>query len=244
MTDWAGLTWPEVAEAVERQPVALLPFGAVEEHGPHLPLGTDVLAADGLAERLANTAGLLRLPTVPYGQVWSLEHFPGSLSVRDETLVALVTDLAGGLSRAGVRGIVLFSAHLGNAAALRKAARTLAETGGLPAIALTYPGLAEVAKEVRESADSHPSIMHADEIETSVLLALAPDHVRMDRAVTEYPVYPQDFDAAPVRWDTVSRSGVFGDATAATPGKGERVVDHVVRTAADLIAGWRKRVGV
>jgi creatinine amidohydrolase len=240
--NWADLTWPEVAEAVRARPYALLPFGAVEEHGPHLPLGTDWYAADTLADRVAESAGLLRLPTVPYGQVWSLAHFPGSLSVSDATLVALVTDLAAGLRRWGVRGLVLFSAHLGNAAALRQATRTLADRDGYPAIALTYPGLAEVAAEVREAPPSHPGIMHADELETSVMLALHPDRVDMARATAEYPDYPADFDVTAVRWDTVSKTGVFGDATRATAGKGERIVDHVVRTATALVHSWRERI--
>jgi creatinine amidohydrolase len=243
VTAWAGLRWPEVRDATARQPVALLPFGAVEEHGPHLPLGTDIIAADGLADRICAAAGLLRLPTMPYGQVWSLAHFPGSLTVRDELLVGLITDVADGLARAGVRGLVLLSAHLGNAAALRAASRALADSGGLPALALAYPGLDQVAASVSESPRSHPSIMHADELETSVMLALDPDSVDMDRAVSEYPKYPPDFGSAPARWDTLSDSGVFGDATAATPEKGERIVDHVVATACAIIDAWRTRTG-
>lgn len=84
--------------------------------------------------------------------------------------------------------------------------------------------------------------MHADELETSIMLALHPDRVRMDDAVAEYPEYPPHFDAAAVRWDTVSDSGVFGDATAATPAKGEALVSRVVDTAASLISDWKKVV--
>ena len=242
MTRWQDLTWPEVADTVARTPFALLPFGAIEEHGPHLPLGTDALAAGSLASRIAAEADLIELPVMPYGQVWSLEHFDGSLSVSDATLVSLVVELAEGLERVGVRGVVLLSAHLGNAAALKKAARALEERGGIPAIALTYPGLAAVAAQVREAPESHPAIMHADELETSIMLALHGDSVQMDKAVAEYPEYPAHFDFGAVRWDTVSDSGVFGDATRATREKGEAIVDHVVATAAQLIAGWKGEV--
>jgi creatinine amidohydrolase len=241
--DWAGLRWPEVESATAGRPVALLPFGAVEEHGPHLPLGTDIVVADALADRICAAAGLLRLPTMPYGQVWSLAHFPGSLTVRDELLVGLITDLADGLRRGGVTGLVLFTAHLGNVAALRAASRALADAGGLPAIALAYPGLDEIAGKVSESPRSHPSIMHADELETSVMLAVDPDSVDMNRAVAEYPDYPPDFGLAASRWDTLSTSGVFGDATAASAEKGEAIIGHVVDRARELIAAWRERVG-
>lgn len=243
MTRWSDLTWPEVRAAVDREPWALLCLGAVEEHGPHLPLGTDAFAAEEFSARLSAAAGLIELPVLPYGQVWSLARFDGSLSVSDTTLVALIVDLADGLAQAGVRGLVLFSAHLGNAAAMKAATRALEERDGLPAIALTYPGLAAVAAEVAQSPRSHPSIMHADELETSIMLALREDVVRMDRAVREYPDYPADFDVAPVRWDAISETGVFGDATAATAAKGQRIVDHVVATAADLITAWKDRVG-
>jgi creatinine amidohydrolase len=180
---------------------------------------------------------------MPYGQVWSLAHFPGSLSVRDEVLIGLVTDLADGLCRGGVTGLVLFTAHLGNVAALRAATRALAEGGGPHAIALAYPGLEQIAASVSDSPRSHPSIMHADELETSVMLALHPESVDMDLAVAEYPEYPPDFGMTPSRWDTLSRSGVFGDATAASAEKGGQIVEYVVAAACEIIAAWRGRVG-
>jgi creatinine amidohydrolase len=243
MRSWADLHWPDVGDATRAGSVALLPFGAVEEHGPHLPLGTDIDLAAALADHICEAAGLIRLPTMPYGQVWSLARFPGSLSVRDEILVGLITDLADGLRRGGVTGLVLFTAHLGNVTALRTATRALADTGGLPAIALAYPGLEQVADEVRDSPRSHPSIMHADELETSLMLALHPEKVDPDRAVAEYPEYPPDFGVAPIRWDTLSRSGVFGDATAASAEKGTKIVEQVVATACEIIQAWRDRIG-
>lgn len=242
VTRWADLAWTGIEEAVRRQPVVLLPLGAIEEHGPHLAVGADWFAADALGELLAAEADLMLMPTLPYGQVWSLEHFPGSLSVRDDTLVALICDIARGLRASGVQGLALLSAHLGNSDVMKTVARTLHEQDVLPVIALTYPGLAEIEREIADSPRSHPSIMHADELETSVLLALAPDHVDMTQAAADYPEYPSDFDVAPIRWDTISVSGVFGDPTVATIEKGERIVTHVVRTAAALIKDWRERV--
>lgn len=242
MSEWGALSWPDVAGAVADRPVAILPFGAIEEHGPHLPLDTDVVLADALAERIAAAAHLLRLPTIPLGQVWSLAHFPGSLSVSDDTLVSIVCELASGLARNGVRAVVLLTAHLGNVAALRSASRRLAEQQSLPALALAYPGLREAASEVREAAESHPSIMHADELETSMMLAVAPERVTMERAVAEYPLYPPHFESAPIRWDTFNRSGVFGDATAASAEKGEQLLQFVTKAAAETIASWRAEV--
>jgi creatinine amidohydrolase len=242
MSDWGALSWPAVADAVRERPLALLPFGAIEEHGPHLPLDTDVVLADALAERIAAASGLLRLPTIPLGQVWSLARFPGSLSVSDHTLVSIVADLAPGLARNGVRGLVLLTAHLGNVAALHAASRLLSERELLPALVVAYPGLREAGAEVREAPESHPSIMHADELETSMMLAVAPERVDMDRAVAEYPVYPPHFGSAPIRWDALDRSGVFGDATASTAEKGERLLELITAAAGEMIDSWREEV--
>lgn len=242
VTRWAEIAWPDIEDAVRRQPVVLLPLGAIEEHGPHLAVGADWYAADALAERVAAAADLILMPALPYGQVWSLERFAGSLSVSDEVLVALICEIARGLKTAGVEGLVLLSAHLGNVTAMKTAARALHEEGVLPAISLTYPGLEEVEREIAETPRSHPTIMHADELETSIMLALTPERVDMGRARAEYPEYPADFDVAPIYWDEVCTSGVFGDPTAASAEKGERLVEHVVKSAAELIAAWRERV--
>ena len=107
---------------------------------------------------------------------------------------------------------------------------------------MAYPGLSTIIPQVNEAPQSHPAIMHSDEIETSIMLHLREQCVQMDKAVREYPIYPAHFDNAPVRWDTVSSTGVFGDATAATADKGERVVEHVVGVARGIIEQWKAAV--
>lgn len=242
MKRWQDLTWPEVSSVVSERPIALLPLGAIEEHGPHLPLGTDAFTAGSFASMICETADIIELPVMPYGQVWSLEHFEGSLSVSDETLISMIVELTQGLERAGIKGVVLMSTHLGNAAAIKKASRVLAEKGSISALALTYPGLATISARVREAEESHPEIMHADEIETSIMLSLHPSYVQMNLAVAEYPEYPTSFNAEAIRWNTLSDSGVFGDATAATEEKGEILVEHVLEAAVSLIEGWKKAI--
>lgn len=238
-TRWQDLSWTDVPHVVDTQPIAILPLGAIEQHGPHLPLNTDVLAAQSLAERVAREAKLVLLPALTYGPVWSLSRFPGSLSIRETTFVQLVCEIAQSLSQSKVRGLVLLSGHLGNANAARQAARQLEEERVLPCLYLTYPGLSQVSEQVRTSPQSHPHIVHADEIETSILLSLAPEAVRMERAVDEYPTYPPHFDYAPLKWDEVSKTGVFGGATSATREKGDEIVNAVVSSALSAIRSWR-----
>ena len=149
--EWAGLTWEEAERAVQRQAFAVLPLGAIEEHGPHMTLGADCRAADVFAARLAAETGCILLPTIPYGQVWSLKGFPGSLTIRTETLVALLIDLCNSLETRGFKGVVAVTGHLGNLAGMKSASRNLYDAGGIPLLSLFYPGLDEIAAKVCES---------------------------------------------------------------------------------------------
>jgi len=235
MIDWARLTWPEAQAAAARMPVAILPTGAIEAHGPHMTLEADNRAADALARRLAERTGAVLLPLLPYGQVWSLSRFPGSLSISNETLKALICDLGRSLAGQGFAVLAIVNGHLGNATALKEAARALYGQVPLRVLHLFYPGLHEAATGVLERPRSHPAIVHADELETSLLLDLAPECVQMEKAVAEYPEYPPDFDVTPQYWDGVCRSGVFGDATAATQAKGEHILAAVLERMVALV---------
>ena len=235
LVEWGRLTWPEAREAVTAMPAALLPIGAVEQHGPHMTLAADALAAESLGRLLAQRTGAILLPTLPYGQVWSLSSFPGSLSISNDTLQRVLVDLVSALGRQGFRAVVLLSGHLGNMTAMKEAAREVFTRGGPKTYFLFYPGLSEAAAGVIESAPSHGGLMHADETETSLLLALAPEAVHLERAVAEYPNYPPDFDVTPYMWEAVCSSGVFGDATLASAEKGQRLVSGVLERTVPLI---------
>lgn len=235
VVEWGRLTWPEARAAVAAMPVALLPIGAVEQHGPHMTLSSDSLAAGALGRLIAERTGVVLLPTLPYGQVWSLSSFPGSLSISNHTLQRVLVDLVSALGRQRFKAVVLLSGHLGNMTAMKEAARDVFTAGGPKTYYLFYPGLSEAAAGVTESRRSHGTIVHADEMETSLLLALAPEAVHMERAVAEYPDYPPDFDVTPYLWDAVCSSGVFGDATAASAEKGRRLVDAVLKRTVPLI---------
>ncbi len=242
---WSDYSTDEIGAEIAALPVAILPLGAVEEHGPHLPIGTDNIAAAALAERLAARTGCLLLPTLNYGQVWSLARFPGSLTLREETLRNVLTDLAEALFAQGVRGLMLLSGHLGNLSAMRASARVLHDR--LPALAVqavAYPGLAEVAAGIAESPQWHPGYIHAEEIETSLVLALAPGRVRMERARREYPPLPPDFSVSAVQWDELGEglSGVFGDATAASQAKGKAILARYEERLVGLAEALKARV--
>ncbi|WAH36362.1 creatininase family protein [Alicyclobacillus dauci] len=240
--EWGNLTWPEFVKARKTTNIAVLPIGAIEEHGPHLPLNTDNVAADAFARLVCGQTGAFLLPTMPLGQVWSLKRFPGSLTISNDTLKAIIRDLSESLQMQAIKGLILISGHLGNMAALKEAAREVQESLQFPVMYLFYPSLNEASKGVMEAPTSHPSIVHADELETSILLSLRPDVVKMDRAVREYPDYPADFDVVPTFWDEVNESGVFGDATMASKEKGDAIMRRVVDKAVELVEHFKKAV--
>ncbi|MBK8084816.1 MAG: creatininase family protein [Devosia sp.] len=243
MLDAATAAWQDVDAAIKAGLVAVLPVGAVEQHGPHLPLLTDTILATGVARRIAEGCSGLLLPAIAYGDAWTAEGWAGTLSLSPETLRLTVLDLGRGLRRMGVRGLVTLNGHFGNREPIALAARGLAEAG-FPVLHLDYPRLEAIAAEVVESKPAGPGFYHADEVETSMLLALAPDSVHLDRARPEYPELPELFGVEPMQLSTFNRTGVFGDPRPATAEKGERLIGAIVAESLRLIEIWRAKWGI
>ena len=238
-TDITGLNDSEMEAALAERPVLVLPIGAVESHGDHLPAGTDNLLAARLSEELAGTVAgappLLRLPVLPFGQVWSLGDAPGSFGVSNETVTRTIVEIALSAKAKGLKTMVVVNAHLGNAIAIREAQRIAKEEGFVIAN-FFYPGAEAVIASQREKPEAHASYMHACEIETSYMLHLAPGHVAMDKAIANYPVFPPDFAYVPYRWTEFSQSPVLGDARAATAEKGRIILEAVLADMAKQVA--------
>jgi creatinine amidohydrolase len=237
--EWDRSAWTELEKSAPGR-VALLPLGAVEEHGPHIAVGADWHAATAFGRRVADAADLVLLPVLPYGQVWSLGDYPGTLSVSDDTLVSIITDLSTGLRLADIKGLVMLSCHLGNMAAMKEAARRLADRA-MPSLYLFYPGLTEASAPVRTTPEVAREIVHADEVETSIFLELVPEDVDMSKATAEWPSLPADVFSTPERWRPFCTTGVFGDPTGASAEKGRQILEVVERRAVELIGGWRER---
>lgn len=234
--DFSRAAWPDVQARVAEGVLAVLAVGACEQHGPHLALTTDTDMAYALARRLADDLSALLLPPVGYGEARNNEAFPGTISLSAATLTAVIVDIGAGLRRMGVQGLVAVNGHFGNRAPLGQAARML-EAQGLPVLPLDYPGLAELASTICETPPAGHGFMHADEFETSVMLAVAPDAVRMDRAISSYPVFPDDFATMQLR--DFNPSGVFGDPRPATAAKGEVFLAGLAAAAGRSVAAWR-----
>lgn len=227
----------EVSALLARRPAALLPLGAVENHGEHLPLATDNLLADAVARQVAEQVDdAVVLPPLPYGQVWSTSAYAGTISLTLETMVGVLYEIGASLHAQGVPLLVFVNGHMGNLDAMKLAARRLHDEHGMKVLTLTYPGIGEVAREVLEEHRLHPSYFHACELETSYMLHLAPEHVRIELARANRPELPADIDVTPTPWHVFSPdSPVLGDPTLATADKGRAIIDVAVAKIVELI---------
>lgn len=237
MLELAASTWPEVRERLARPALAVLAVGALEQHGPHLPLATDTIMADGVARRIAAELGALLLPPIALGDAWNNEGFAGTLSLAPATIQAMLVDIGRGLQRQGLRALVIVNGHFGNRAPIAQAAAELG-AAGFPALPLDYPDLELLAKAICTSAPAAPTFYHADEVETSIMLALAPELVRMELAAPEYPTFPASFGVEPIMLHSFCQSGVFGDPTHATAEKGERLLAGILAASLREIAAF------
>ncbi|MFM2080724.1 MAG: hypothetical protein RLZZ219_1406 [Cyanobacteriota bacterium] len=235
------LSWPAVrAAAATPGSTVVWPFGAVEQHGPHLPTGTDGLFAEavleGVLERMAPQRPIWRLPLQALG--FSPEHqgFAGTLTLPAELLIAQVVAIGGQLAAAGFERLVLFNGHGGQIALLQVAARSLraAHPGMavLPCFLWSGPeGVAELLPEPERSQGLHAALA-----ETSLMLHLEPDLVGPERPVDgllqQQPPPGWSLEGAvPEAWLTrdLSESGVIGDARAATAELGAALHERLVR---------------
>jgi len=241
---------PEIEEAVRKNAVVLLPIGQVEEHGPHLPVGTDTFIAEGIAKRVA-AALEGEIPVLVMPAVWStfsvdaVAKWPGLIKVRTRTVIDLVHDIVASLLRMGFRKVILMNGHGNNPELLQVALRELAdEFEATPILANVWNFSAETFNQVRRSAPG--GAVHACEYETSLMLAMGYP-VDMSKAPSgESLRFESEFRAQDnfvgknlVTWSTwklqKSRTGVYGDPTVATAETGEKVIQGTVEKFVALV---------
>lgn len=223
--------------------VLIQPLGAIEQHGPHLPLVVDAAISLGVLgralERLNPEIPAYALPPLYYGKSNEHWHFPGTITLSAQTLLSVLMEMAESVYRAGFRKLVLMNSHGGQPQVLEIAARDLHQRyEDFTVFPLFTWRVPHKAAELLTPQELEHGI-HAGDGETSLMLALLPDQVHMDRAIAEYP--PQASPNSllslegnlPFSWTTrdISRSGTLGDPTPATREKGDRLLES-------LAQGW------
>lgn len=237
----AGLaTLPEIKAFVARCPYAILPVGSTEQHGPHLPINTDTMIAEAVALATAKRSRGLVLPGIPLGYAWVWRDVPASMTLSFDTYVRLIAETVESLSRWGVKAVYIMSGHGANPQVIKHALRESIH-GKIDVQVLygMYAGLKEMMAEA--DSDSWHGDIHAEEIETSLMLAIAPHLVRMELAAADYPPAPADYGQSELAMGHLMRSGVFGDPTKATAEKGRRWLDLAADRSATLWTSFLER---
>lgn len=223
-TSWAlnELAWPEVRDAIARDPRLIVPVGALEQHGPHLPLGTNMHIAARVACEVSQRLGILRAPPFCYGTTNGAGPFAGAAGLRRKTLHRSVNELLGQWEHDGFRDFLIISAH-------RYEPHLEALLMALTSKAVTSVyDLYQV--EVSDLLEGAPEHEHAGELETSLMLHLAPQLVRMDRirdfVPSEQTLRKYTRRRAPT--PPMDSGGTLGAPSRATAEKGEAVFDRFV----------------
>jgi len=247
----ADQTWPELAEALSDESVALVPLGSTEQHGPHLPLATDHLIAEALASAAAEEADVVRTPTINVGVSPHHRQFPGTMWIDPPEFRDYVEGFTRNLAYHGVDRVVYVNAHGGNVQHLREVGRRLHEDGTTYALEWMWDeSIPELVDELFEHNGPH-----AGPKETAMITHIAPELVREDQfenARDDGLVHLDESDAivhgARTFFDSVDNSanGAFGDPTDVTPGKAERLfeaaTDQLVRLVEWLEARDREEL--
>ena len=253
---WADLCTRDFARLDPARTIAVLPVAATEQHGPHLPLSVDTVLADGIVAaslpHLPADLSVLFLPTQAVGLSPEHARFPGTLTLKAETVLRLWTDIGESVAAAGVRKLLLFNSHGGQVSVLDLVARDLRARLNLLVYSCSWFTLPLHDAQGQDlnalfSAEEHRFGIHGGDIETSMMLALASARVQMSHAqnfVSTAQARAQQFPilgngrSAKLGWQTQDyhSAGAVGNAAAATAAKGEALVQAAGRALAQLLA--------
>ncbi len=232
--------------------VAVLPVAATEQHGPHLPLSVDSSIVDAVVQaalpQLPADLPVLVLPTQAVGKSNEHARFPGTLSLSSETVLRLWTEIGACVARAGVRKLLLFNSHGGHVSVMDLVARDLREQHDLIVYSCSWYNLPQPPEvQALFDADEQRFGIHAGDMETSMMLAMRPQHVRMERArnfastsrtrAAQYPILGNG-RSAKLGWQMqdYNPQGAAGNAAAATVHKGEALIASAAEQLALLLA--------
>jgi creatinine amidohydrolase len=246
LKQWTEMIATEFAGSLADK-VFVLPVAANEQHGPHLPIGTDAFILEGILRVAMRAPGPVRaivLPLQPIG--WSVEHggMPGTLSIDANLLTSAWVGLGHWIASAGGRRLLILNSHGGNASVVATTAMRLRAEQGLFVVNAHWEALARA--EELAPAGAPPQDWHAGWIETSIMLHLRPDLVAMDRAVIGAFRHPEGLPPnGPASWawmtTDLSANGVIGDPRLASAARGAQLVERAVAGLAELLkhmAAW------
>ncbi len=231
---WEEMTWKEVEEFVKKMDMVILPTAATEQHGPHLPLAVDTIDCYEVAKRISARLSIPVLPPICYGCSQSHGDFPGTISLRPETVTRTICEIAEWLYKSGIRKLLILNGHMWNWGPIYSARENIRyDYRDMQVRVLDWwHTTEETMKKLVEDCPENPNYLHANIAETSCMLAIRPDLVSMDKAVDEAD-YSTFFEH---RMDQYTKTGIVGRATTkSTKEFGEQLFSDVVNELVAMI---------
>jgi creatinine amidohydrolase len=247
------LSWFDVKELCEINNTVVIPVGSIENQGPHLPLGLDCIVLGEIIEKILKEEEVVVAPIMPFGYAKVHQGFPGTITLRPEVLHSVLVDVASCLIKHGFRKLAFFNSHVGNGPIISQVCEVIRDNHEdvLCAVVPIWGVMPQAAPEVAKTLIPG----HASDPNTSVMMYISPDLVKMERAIREEPkqlfrnfttkapaVY--QFNGAtiniPLRTDEISKSGIWGDPTVATAEKGRGLVESLVKFLLQFIREFKE----
>lgn len=240
----ADLSSPETRDLLPAIDMVLIPVGAHEQHGPNIAVSTDTISADSLCRAAAAITGpnVAVAPAVPWGISWHHLKFPGTISLRPATLIALLEDIVGSLHAHGINRFLVVNGHGGNTAVLATAVEEIKQATGVPFIASIY-GYGLIAEQARELLPA-AAIGHGGGDEAALVMAVEPHRAKPQAFAAPQVTGRQAESAALLRtyggvlarsYDEVTINGATGDARMATAEVGQAILDGAAQRLAGII---------
>ncbi len=235
----SDITWEEAEDALNKYSIVMLPIGGgTKEHGPHLPGGTDYFVVEELANRVVEQAPVVLLPTLPYAYYPAFIDWPGSVSIEADHFMDIVSDIIKSFVRHGIEKFLILDGGVSTHCPMKILSSDLHNELGIEVGVTDILGL---GKEVDDKVCEQEFGGHADESETSSMLAIRPDLVKLDRAVKERmdprpgTVSDKGIRKVAVRGKMLTENGINGDPTLADSEKGEKIIRAKVKDIVDFI---------
>jgi creatinine amidohydrolase len=247
------MTWTMVQEAIAAGASAIIPLGSIEEHGPHSPMG-DYVAIDAIAGQTGERTRDLVAPTMPFGFSEYFRHYPGTITLRPETLSSVVEDTVDCLLRHGVRRIVIFNGHAGNAPILELLTRKLRRERGILIPSVSPLQVIQAPELVKELYGAGFKLGHGGEPMGSLMMVLQPGKVQMERAGNygRKDLWGMPTDglgaflfhgvrvAVPLDMrDVTPETGSLGDPSSATAARGQAMLNYAVDFCVEFMQWFR-----
>lgn len=230
------MSWKEFEKRREMTDLVIIPSGAFEVYGPHLPLGTDILASQRIAEMVAEEVNAIVGPALEVGESAMLDEFPGTITIKPESFKAYMNDTVQSLKRWGMKDFLFINTHVGNVPIITQISDELLRSDDIRCAQVDYWRFLKTLDDgIIETGDLAHA--HASEAGTSVMMHLYPELCDLDNWINEPPNVENEFPDIHhyPKLSTLTKSGTIGNATVASKEKGEKLVDRSLNRILDFL---------